>query len=93
MTSVSYSFPYGLIERRVIIKWFYRLYCIVSHKKQYTNGELKYILVNQMGTTLTEEYGITTNTTSTTAAITNLLYLDGYSLCRRAKNRRSHVRQ
>ena len=43
MTSVSYSFPYGLIERRVIIKWFYRLYCIVSHKIQCTNGKLKYI--------------------------------------------------
>ena len=35
MTSVSYSFPHGLIERRVIIKWFYRLYCIVSHKIMY----------------------------------------------------------
>ena len=81
MTSVSYSFPHGLIERRVIIKWFYRLYCIVSHKIQCTNGKLKYILVNKMGTTLTEEYGTTTSTTSTTAAITNLLYLEGYSLC------------
>ena len=81
MTFVSYSFPYGLIERRVIIKWLYRLYCIVSHKIQCTNGKLKYILVNKMGTTLTEEYGTTTSTTSTTAAITNLLYLEGYSLC------------
>ena len=81
MTSVSYSFPYGLIERRVIIKWFYRLYCIVSHKIQCTNGKLKYILVNKMGTTLTEEYGTTTSTTSSTAAITNLHYLEGYSLC------------
>ena len=81
MTSVSYSFPHGLIERRVIIKWFYRLYCIVSHKIKCTNGKLKYILVNKMGTTLTEEYGTTTSTTSTTAAITNLLYLEGCSLC------------
>ena len=81
MTSVSYSFPHGLIERRVIIKWFYRLYCIVSHGKQCTNGKLKYILVNKMGTTLTEEYGTTTSTTPTTAAITNLLKLEGYSLC------------
>ena len=81
MTSVSYSFPHGLIERRVIIKWFYRLYCIVSHKIKCTNGKLKDILVNKMGTTLTEEYGTTTSTTSTTAAITNLLYLEGYSLC------------
>ena len=80
MTSVSYSFPHGLIERRVIIKMFYRLYCIVSHKIQCTNGKLKYILVNKMGTTLTEEYGTTINTTSTTAAKTNLLYLEGYSL-------------
>ena len=46
MTSVSYSFPHGLIERRVIIKWFYRLYCIVSHKIHCTNGKLKYILVS-----------------------------------------------
>ena len=81
MTSVSYSFPHGLIETRVIIKWFYRLHCIVSHKIQCTNGKLKYILVNKMGTTLTEEYGTTTSTTSTTAAITNLLYLEGCSLC------------
>ena len=81
MTSVSYSFPHGLIETRVIIKWFYRLYCIVSHKIKCTNGKLKDILVNKMGTTLTEEYGTTTSTTSTTAAITNLLYLEGYSLC------------
>ena len=81
MTSVSYSFPHGLIERRVIIKWFYRLYCIVSHKIQCTNGKLKYILVNKMEITFTEEYGATTSTTSTTAAITNLLYLEGYSLC------------
>ena len=80
MTSVTYSFPHGLIERRVIIKWFYRLYCIVSHKTQFTNGKLKYTLVNKMGTTLTEEYGTTTSTTSTTAAIKNLLYLEGYSL-------------
>ena len=80
-TSVSYSFPHGLIERRVIIKWFYRLYCIVSHKIKCTNGKLKDILVNKMGTTLTEKYGTTTTTTSTTAAITNLLYLEGYSLC------------
>ena len=78
---ICYSFPHGLIERRVIIKWLYRLYCIVSHKIQCTNGKLKYILVNKMGTTLTEEYGTTTSTTSTTAAITNLLYLEGYSLC------------
>ena len=76
MKSVSYSFPHGLIERRVIIKWLYRLYCIVSQKIQCTNGKLTYILVNKMGTTLTEEYG-----TTTTAAITNLLYLEGYSLC------------
>ena len=76
MTSVSYSFPHGLIETRVIIKWFYRLYCIVSHKIKCTNGKLTYILVNKMGTTLTEEYGTTTSTTSTTAAITNLLYLE-----------------
>ena len=37
-----------------------------------------------MGITLTEEYGTTTSTTTTaaiTAAITNLLYLEGYSLC------------
>ena len=81
MTSVSYSFPHGLIERRVIIKWFYRLYCIVSHKILCTNGKLKYILVNKMEITFTEEYGATTSTTSTTAAITNLLYLEGYSLC------------
>ena len=33
-----------------------------------------------MGITLTEEYGTATSTTSTTAAITNLLYLEGYSL-------------
>ena len=69
-----------MIERRVIIKWLYRLYCIVSHKIQCINGKLKYILVNKMRTTLTEEYGTTTSTT-TTAAITNLLYLEGYSLC------------
>ena len=81
MTSVSNSFSHGLIERRVIIKCFYRLYSIVSHKIQCTNGKLTYILVNKMGTTLTEEYGTTTSTTSTTAAITNLLYLEGYSLC------------
>ena len=79
MTSVSYSFPHGLIETRVIIKWFYRLYCIVSHKIKCTNSKLTYILVNKMGTTLTEEYGTTTSTT-TTAAVTNLLYLEGYSL-------------
>ena len=81
LTSVSYSFPQGLIERRVIIKWFYRLYSIVSHKIQCTNGILKYIVVNKMGTTLTEEFSTATSTTSTTAAITNLLYLVGYSLC------------
>ena len=81
MTSVGYSFPQGLIERRVIIKWFHKLYCIVSHEIQCTNGKLKYIIVNKMGTTLTEEYGTTTSTTSTTAAITNLLYLEGCSLC------------
>ena len=34
-----------------------------------------------MGTTLTEEYATATNTTSTTAAMKNLLDLDGYSLC------------
>ena len=73
---ICYSFPHGLIERRIIIKWFYRLYCIVSHKIQYTDGKLKYILVNKMGTTITEEYG-----TTTTAAIANLLCLEGYSLC------------
>ena len=81
MTSVSYSFPHGLIETRVIIKWFYRLYCIVSHKIECTHGKLKDILVNKMGTTLTEEYGTTTSTTSTIAAITDLLYLEGYSFC------------
>ena len=81
MTFVSYSFPYGLIERRVIIKWLYRLYCIVSQKIQYTNGKLTYILVNKMGTPLTEEYGTITSSSTTTAAITNLLYLEGYSLC------------
>ena len=81
MTFVSYSFPYGLIERRVIIKWLYRLYCIVSQKIQCTNGKLTYILVNKMGTTLTEEYGTITSSSTTTAAITNLLYLEGYSLC------------
>ena len=59
MTSVSYSFPHGLIETKVIIKWLYRLYCIVSHKIKCTNGKLKYISVNKMGTTLTEEYGTT----------------------------------
>ena len=32
-----------------------------------------------MGTTLSEEYGTPTSTTST-AAMTNLLYLEGYSL-------------
>ena len=81
LTSISYSFPQGLIERRVIIKWFYRLYSIVSHKIQCTNGILKYIVVNKMGTTLTEEFSKATSTTSTTAAITNLLSLVGYSLC------------
>ena len=80
MTSVSYSFPLGLIERRVIIKWFCRLCCIVSHKIQCTNGKLKYILVKKMGTTSIEEFGATTSTTSTTTAITNLLYLKGNSL-------------
>ena len=70
-----------MIERRVIIKWFYRLYYIVSHKIQCPNGKLTYILVNKMGTTLTEEYDTTTSTTLTTAAITNLLYLESYSLC------------
>ena len=34
-----------------------------------------------MGTTITEEYGTTTSTTSTTAAITNLLDIEGYGLC------------
>ena len=34
-----------------------------------------------MGTALTEEYGTTTSTTSKTAAIINLLYLEGYSPC------------
>ena len=34
-----------------------------------------------MGTSLTEEYGTTTSTTSTTAAITNLIDIEGYSLC------------
>ena len=63
LTSVSYSFPQGLIERRVIIKWFYRLYSIVSHKIQCTNGILKYIVVNKMGTTLTEEFSTATSTT------------------------------
>ena len=81
MTAVSYSFPRGVDRKKVIIKWLYRLYCIVSLKIQCTNGKLKYILVNKMGITLTEEYGTTTSTTSTTAAITNLLYLEGYSLC------------
>ena len=80
MTSVSYSFPLGLIERRVIIKWFCKLCCIVSNKIQCTNGKLKYILVKEMGTTSIEEFGATTSTTSTTTAITNLLYLKGNSL-------------
>ena len=75
------QFPSWVDRKKVIIKWLYRLYCIVSHKIQCTNGKLKYILVNKMGTTLIEEYGTTTSTTSTTAAITNLLYLAGYSLC------------
>ena len=74
MTSVSYCFPHGLIERRVIIKWFYRLYCIVSHEKQCTNGKLKYILVKKMGTTLTEEYG----TTYCTVVRPNIFGLIGY---------------
>ena len=42
--------------------------------------QTKIHLGKQMGITLTEEYGTTTSTT-TTAAITNLLYLEGYSLC------------
>ena len=63
------SFPRELIERGVIIKWFCRRYCIVPYKIQCTNGELKYILMNKMGTTLTEEYGTTTSTTSTTAEL------------------------
>ena len=70
-----------MIETRVIIKWFYRLYCILCHKIKCTNGKLKDILVNKMGTTLTEEYDTTTSTTLTTAAIANLLYLEGRSLC------------
>ena len=81
MTSVCYSFPHGLIEIRVIMKWFYRLQCIVSNKIKCTNGKLTYILINKMGTALSEGYGTTTSTTSTTAAITNLIYLEGYSLC------------
>ena len=62
MTSVSYSFPHGLIERRVIIKWFYRLHCIVSHKIQCADGKLKYILISKMGKTFAEEYGTTDRT-------------------------------
>ena len=48
-------FPHELIERRVTIKWFNGLYCIVSHNIQCTNGKLRYFLVNKMGTTLTEK--------------------------------------
>ena len=81
MTAVSYSFPRGVDRKKVIIKWLYRLYCIVSHKIKCTSGKLKDILVNKMGTTLTEEYGTITSSSATTAAITNLLYLKDYSLC------------